>query len=58
MCSSDLTSRMATDARGPEPTRELEPPGFMALNYGRRTPLVTLLAHVIFGAILGMFYRV
>jgi len=49
---------MATDARGPEPTRELEPPGFMALNYGRRTPLVTLLAHVLFGAILGTFYRV
>jgi len=53
-----LHPRMATDARGPEPTRELEPPGFMALNYGRRTPLVTLLAHVIFGAILGTFYRV
>jgi hypothetical protein len=48
---------MATDARGPEPTRELEPPGFMAINYGRRTPIVTIGAHLIFGAILGIFYR-
>jgi uncharacterized membrane protein YagU involved in acid resistance len=51
-----LHPRMATDARGPEPTRELEPPGFMAINYGRRTPLVTILAHLVFGAILGVFY--
>jgi hypothetical protein len=52
-----LHPRMATDARGPEPTRELEPPGFMAINYGRRTPIVTIGAHLIFGAILGIFYR-
>lgn len=51
-----LHPRMATDARGPEPTRELEPPGFMAINYGRRTPIVTILAHLVFGAILGLFY--
>ena len=49
--------RMATDAAGPEPTRELEPPGFLALNYGRQTAIVTLVAHIIFGAILGTFYR-
>lgn len=49
--------RMATEQRGPEPTRELEPPGFLALHYGRRTPLLTLLAHLIYGAILGAFYR-
>jgi hypothetical protein len=49
--------RMATDARGPEPTRELEPPGFMAVNYGRRTAVATLVAHIVFGAILGTFYR-
>lgn len=49
--------RMATDARGPEPTRELEPPGFMAVNYGRRTAVATLVAHLVFGAILGTFYR-
>ncbi len=48
--------RMATDGRGPEPTRELEPPGFLALNYGRRTPLVTVAAHIVYGIILGVFY--
>lgn len=49
--------RMATERQGPEPTRALEPPGFMALNYGRNTPLTTLLAHLLYGAILGAFYR-
>jgi hypothetical protein len=49
--------RMASEQRGPEPTRELEPPGFMALNYGRRTPLLALLAHLVYGAIIGGFYH-
>jgi hypothetical protein len=35
----------------------LQPPGFLALNYGRRTPLVTVAAHLLYGAILGAFYR-
>lgn len=48
--------RMVSDARGPEPTRLLQPPGFFAMNYGRHTPWVTLAAHVVFGAILGTFY--
>jgi hypothetical protein len=48
--------RMASESRGPEPTRELEPPGFMALNYGSRTPLITLIAHAFYGAVLGAFY--
>jgi hypothetical protein len=26
-----------------------------ALNYGRETPLITLAAHVIYGALLGAF---
>jgi hypothetical protein len=33
----------------------LEPPGFLMLNYGRQTPLVTVLAHVAYGAIVGGF---
>lgn len=33
----------------------LEPPGFLLLNYGRRTPLATILAHVAYGAIVGGF---
>lgn len=48
--------RMVSDARGPEPTRLLEPPGFLAKNYGRTTPLVLLVAHVIYGFVLGAFY--
>ena len=48
--------RMAGEDYGPNPTRQLEPPGFLALNYGRNTPLVTLAAHALFGAILGGFY--
>ena len=47
--------RMGTgfDAAGSSPL--LEPPGFMLLNYGRRTPLVTVIAHVAYGAIVGGF---
>ena len=50
--------RMATEEQGPEPTRALEPPGFLALNYGRRTPLAAVIAHVVYGAILGGFYQI
>ena len=49
--------RMATERDGPDPTRALEPPGFLALNYGRRTPLVALVANIIYGMILGGFYH-
>ena len=49
--------RMASEHQGPEPTRGLEPPGFLALNYGRRTPLLILIAHLAYGAILGGFYH-
>jgi hypothetical protein len=33
----------------------LEPPGFMLLNYGRHTALVTVLAHLAYGALVGGF---
>jgi hypothetical protein len=33
----------------------LEPPGFLLLNYGTRTPLVMLVVHVAYGAIVGAF---
>ena len=33
----------------------LEPPGFMLLNYGRATPIATVLGHVAYGAIIGFF---
>ncbi len=48
--------RMASDSWGPEPTRQLEPPGNFALNYGVSTPVVTILAHGVYGSILGYFY--
>lgn len=48
--------RMARPYQGPTPTRQLEPPGFLALNYGKGTPAVTFLAHLIYGAVLGFFY--
>ena len=50
---STFHPRMAHPYQGPTPTRQLEPPGFFALNYGAGTPLVTIFAHVIYGAILG-----
>jgi hypothetical protein len=33
----------------------LEPPGFLMLNYGRGTPIATLVAHCAYGAIVGGF---
>jgi uncharacterized membrane protein YeaQ/YmgE (transglycosylase-associated protein family) len=48
--------RMVSDFRGPEPTRLLEPPGFLATNYGRTTPVVLVIAHATYGLILGTFY--
>jgi hypothetical protein len=47
--------RMARPYQGPTPTRQLEPPGFLALNYGKGTPIVTFLAHLVYGGILGLF---
>lgn len=52
-----LHPRMASETTGPDPTRNLEPPGFMALNYGRRTPLVGMIGHLVYGLILGSFYQ-
>ena len=48
--------RMVSDFRGPEPTRLLEPPGFLATNYGRKTPLVTIAAHILYGLVIGALY--
>lgn len=45
--------RIANEYYGPTPTRMLEPPGILGLNYGRRTPATSLAAHLLFGLILG-----
>lgn len=47
--------RMSSTRGGPRLDAILEPPGLLALNYGARTPLVTLVAHVLYGLILGSF---
>ena len=45
--------RMASEYEGPIRGRRLQPPGFLALNYGYRTPLTTIVAHALYGLILG-----
>ena len=52
-----LHPRMANEQRGPTPTRQLEPPGFLGMHYGQRTPLSIVLAHMVYGTILGTFYH-
>jgi hypothetical protein len=49
--------RMASENQGPTANRQLEPPGPLALHYGVQTPVSVVLAHVIYGAVLGAFYR-
>ena len=39
-----------TDARS---SPLIESPGFLMLNYGAGTPVVSLIAHVLYGAIVG-----
>jgi uncharacterized membrane protein YagU involved in acid resistance len=53
-----LHPRMATEQQGPTVMRQLEPPGFLALNYGYQTPVSVLIAHLAYGIILGSFYEV
>jgi hypothetical protein len=52
-----LHPRMASEQHGPEAQNMLEPPGFLALHYGVKTPLAILISHAVFGAILGGFYH-
>jgi hypothetical protein len=53
---SAMHPRMANEQYGPTVVRQLEPPGFLALHYGIRTPIFVVIAHLAFGAILGGFY--
>lgn len=46
--------RMASERSGPGLATGLEPPGLLALNFGVTTPLVALVAHVLFGVTLGL----
>lgn len=49
--------RLASEHDGAGVRRRLEPPGFLALNYGYRTPLVVLAAHALYGTVLGAGFR-
>jgi hypothetical protein len=51
-----LHPRMAGVQHGPTVVRQLEPPGFLGLHYGYQTPVSVVVAHMVFGAILGGFY--
>lgn len=46
--------RMASDRAGPSSTAVLQPPGLFALNYGMSTPGGTIVAHMLYGVILGV----
>jgi hypothetical protein len=46
-------SRIGSAATAAGETPVLERPGFLMLNYGRRTPIVTVVAHVAYGALVG-----
>lgn len=47
--------RMGTRSTAAPTVALLEPPGFLMLNYGARTPLVSLAAHIAYGALVGGF---
>ena len=47
--------RMGTTSSDAGTVSLLEPPGFMARNYGVRTPIVSLGAHVVYGTIIAVF---
>lgn len=45
--------RMASEYDGAAAIKQLEPPGFMGLNYGPRTPAVTIAGQALYGLVLG-----
>jgi hypothetical protein len=47
--------RMGSPLTGANTTALLEPPGFLMLNYGPQTPIVNVIAHVAYGALVGGF---
>jgi hypothetical protein len=49
--------RMGSPMTGANSTALLEPPGFLMLNYGPRTPIVNIVAHIAYGALVGGFVQ-
>ena len=53
-CSAiSCASRTASEHHGATALRQLEPPGFLAINYGYQTKAAALVAQVVYGAVLG-----
>jgi hypothetical protein len=50
--------RMGSTLTAADSSPLLEPPGFLMRNYGRGTPIATLLAHTAYGAIVGGFVSI
>jgi hypothetical protein len=50
--------RMGTPETAADEVALVEPPGFLMLNYGRSTFLITLAAHVAYGIVLGLAVRI
>jgi uncharacterized membrane protein YagU involved in acid resistance len=49
--------RIASARAGPTTTAVLEPPGLAGLNYGRQTPTVAIVAHLVYGISLGVLIQ-
>jgi hypothetical protein len=47
--------RMGTTFSDASTAPLLEPPGFLILNYGASTPLVMIVVHAVYGALVGTF---
>jgi hypothetical protein len=47
--------RMGSALSAADSSPLLEPPGFLLRNYGRGTPIATVVAHIAYGAIVGGF---
>lgn len=52
---AQIHPRIASEYDPPSSEPKLEPPGFIGMNYGYQTPLTTMLAQTLYGAILGGF---
>ena len=49
--------RMASHRAGPGSRAVLEPPGLLALSYGAQTPAVAVVAHLVYGVVLGLLFQ-
>jgi len=50
--------RIGTPETAADEVALVEPPGFLMLNYGRSTFLITLAAHIAYGIVLGLAVRI